>query len=71
MNDLLNQANQLGIKIYIDNGQVKITIPWPLESTPEPARFVLGERRRRQGELLAALDPDQQKYWKALLDNTY
>lgn len=70
MNDLLSQAQQLGIKIYIDNGQVKITLPWPLESIPGPARLVLRELRKRQAEVLAALDPDQAPYWTAVLDNT-
>ncbi len=71
MTDLLNQANQLGIKVYLQDGQVKITLPWSLGSIPEFARDVLGELRKRQAEVLAALDPDQHKYWEALLDNTY
>lgn len=70
MNTLLKQAKQLDIKIYLQDGQAKINMPWPLESAPEPARFVLSELRRRQAELLTVLDPDQQKYWQNVLDNT-
>lgn len=70
MNDLLRQAQQLGIKIYIDNGQVKITLPWPLESAPETARQVLAQLRTRQTEVLTALDPAQAKHWEAMLANT-
>lgn len=68
--DLLSQAQALDIKIYLDNGQVKIALPWPLDSIPEFARYVLGELRKRQAEVLAALDPDQARYWTAVLDNT-
>ena len=70
MNDILAQAQDIGIQIYLQDGQVKITLPWPtLDSIPEPARYVLGELRKRQSEVLAALDPDQARYWTAVLEN--
>ncbi len=70
MNELLNQAQQLGIKIHLQDGQVKITLPWPLEATPEPARITLDELRRRQDEVIVALDPRQDEYWQNVLANT-
>jgi hypothetical protein len=68
--DILSQAQQLGIQIYIQDGQVKITLPWlTLDSIPEAARFVLGELRKRQAEVLAHLDPRQAEYWQNVLEN--
>jgi hypothetical protein len=67
--DLISQAQAMNIKIYLDAGQVKITLPWPLEVIPEFARYVLAELRKRQAEVLAALDPDQARYWTAVLEN--
>lgn len=69
--NLISQAQQLGIQIYLDNNQVKITLPWPtIDSIPEFARYILAELRNRQAEVLAHLDPRQAEYWQAVLDNT-
>lgn len=68
---LLAEAQKMGIKIHLQDGQVKITLPWPLESTTDEARVVLGQLRRRQDEVIVALDPRQEEYWQNVLANTY
>lgn len=46
----------MGIKIYLQNGQLKLDMPWTVESIPDPARYILRELKRRQAEVLAHLE---------------
>jgi len=69
--DLLNQAQAMGINIYLKDGQVKVDIPWPIEAIPDPARHILGELRSRQAEVLAALDIEHAELWRTVLTNAY
>jgi len=69
--NLLTQAQQLGINVYLKNGQVKVDIPWLIDYIPDEARYVLGELRGRQAEVLATLDTDQERYWRTVLTNAY
>lgn len=69
---LLSQAQACGIQIYIQGGQVQVSIPWPsFDLVPEPARYLLRELRGRQAEIIAVLDPAQQEYWHNVLTNAY
>lgn len=69
--NLITHAQNMGVKIYLRDRQLKLDMPWPIESIPDPVRYVLGELKKRQAELLAYLDPDQEKYWQAVLTNAY
>lgn len=50
---LLSQAQRMGVRIYPQNGQVKMEMPWPPGSIPDYARHILGEIKKQRGELLA------------------
>ncbi len=68
--NLITHAQQMGVKIYTENAQIKLDMPWPIDSIPDPVRCLLRELKGRQAEVLVYLDPDQQRYWEALLTNT-
>lgn len=52
--EIMARAEDMGIRIYYQNG-LKINIPWPIEIVPDPARYILGELKKRQTEILAHL----------------
>ncbi|NTW04557.1 MAG: hypothetical protein HGA27_00380 [Peptococcaceae bacterium] len=53
MNNLIAQANSIGIKIYVQDGQLKIDLPYPLTQVPEHGRIVLSELKAKKAELMA------------------
>lgn len=69
--NLITQAQGMGVKIYLQNGQLKLDMPWPIGSIPDPVRYILGELKKRQAEVLAYLDPDQEQRWQTVLTNAY
>jgi len=71
--DLINQAKNMGVKIYTQDNQLKVDMPWPVWNIPEPVRYILGELKKRQSEIQAYLseDPVQEEYWRNVLTNAY
>ncbi|MDA8227606.1 MAG: hypothetical protein M0T74_07865 [Desulfitobacterium hafniense] len=69
--DLITSAQNIGIKIYLRDGQINIEMPWSVGFIPEPARAVLRELKIRKPELLAHFvltspGPDIRLYLEAL-----
>lgn len=50
--EIMGRAENMGIQIYYQDGQIKVEIPWQPGSIPDPARYILGELKSRRGELL-------------------
>ena len=50
---LITKAQKLGLKIYLQNGQIMINAKWPIDEIPDAARCILGEFKKRKGELLS------------------
>ncbi|RJQ25549.1 MAG: hypothetical protein C4589_11165 [Peptococcaceae bacterium] len=71
ISNFITQAQQMGVKIYLQDGQLKLEMPWPIEAIPDPVRYILNELKKRQPEVLTYLGPDQEKYWEAVLTNAY
>jgi hypothetical protein len=69
--NLVIQAQNMGVKIYLQGSQLKLDMPWSIGSIPDPVRYILAELKKRQGEVLAYLDPEQEKHWQAVLTNSY
>ncbi len=51
--DLITQAEQKGVKIFSQDDQIKVDMPWSFKSTPETARNILSELKAREKELRA------------------
>lgn len=69
--EIMDRAESMGIKIYYQGG-LKVDTPWPIGAMPDPARYILGELKKRQSAVLAHLAgkdtvPDFQLQLDALL----
>lgn len=53
ISELLNTANEMGIHVFPQNGQIQLQMQWPINSLPDPVRQTLAEIKKRQGEILA------------------
>lgn len=51
--ELINQAKQMGITVYHQDGQIQVNIPWTVNRIPDPAKAALGALRERKPEVLA------------------
>lgn len=69
--EIMDRAESMGIKIYYQGG-LRVDTPWPIGAMPDPARYILGELKKRQPAVLAHLAyadtvPDFQLQLEALL----
>lgn len=69
--NLITQLQKSGVRIYAQDGQLKLDMPWPIDSIPDPVRDLLRELKGQQAEVLAYLDPEQEQYWQTVLNNAY
>lgn len=51
--ELIRQAQVLGVRIYPQNGQIKVDVQWPINEAPDPIRLILCELKQRKEEALA------------------
>lgn len=52
--EMMDRAESMGIRFYYQGG-LKVDTPWPMGALPDPARYILGELKKRQTEILAHL----------------
>lgn len=56
---VIAHAENMGIKIYLQGGNVMLDMPWSIPQTPDPARYILGQIKRRKTEVLVHLLQEQ------------
>jgi hypothetical protein len=69
--ELLEQAKEMGIKVYLQGDQVKVGLPCQIDDAPKLDRLVLNQLRARLDEVWYHLDPEQPKRWDTVLTNTF
>lgn len=53
---LLTHAQALGINICLLDGQVQVTLPWPIDQAPDNARHLLADLREYRNDIHAMLE---------------